>query len=510
MRFAQGSVRLLAQVAASMVSFRHQAKGVVLVADALRPFLFGAAVAQAAGQGTLFSFLHQRKESPNRNNGDTSTPVSSSGVVAPLVPRETTTSSSSHELSAADVGILTSAHMRRSSSSDVEDQGKEDITRKMARPRTIIDPLLYSVPEPSEYAADAGILSSHGQEDDGNSKDSTVMSSSSTTPVFPSSATRMISNVGYVDCVDGYTKKRTPCSEACGGKCCYSGSQDPDYPHVPACQGFTGRVYKDGSCSGAGACSLGVNIARVENSCRGNWTCSFANFAQGVVNSCIGYRACSGLQSSGVVQDSCVGTYACNENYIYSAFIDGYVVNSCRGEFACQDIGSCFQMTNKGKIRNVGNSCNGERACSALGMYGSFYGNVESSCNGYIACVGLGYRGIVVGDIQNSCNNDTACVQLAYRGAVGNLVNSCNDAAACFGAGSMYCVGYINSSIPDLSGCKIQGRVSKQAGCCTEFVGGGITTDMENCCNEKKACNYTTENNLPEQCWVTNNEVSVV
>ncbi|EJK63307.1 hypothetical protein THAOC_16040, partial [Thalassiosira oceanica] len=61
-------------------------------------------------------------------------------------------------------------------------------------------------------------------------------------------------DVGFVDCVDGFVSddEGVTCEDACGGNCC-DGNR--------ACDFFTGRVAKDGSCDGIPATMRGRNLS---------------------------------------------------------------------------------------------------------------------------------------------------------------------------------------------------------------------------------------------------------
>ena len=69
------------------------------------------------------------------------------------------------------------------------------------------------------------------------------------------------------------------CADACGGLCC----EDTN-----ACMGFTGKVCKDGSCSGQYSC-INANIGFLKDGCKGEFSCS-AMKASAVSTSC---KVCS-------------------------------------------------------------------------------------------------------------------------------------------------------------------------------------------------------------------------
>lgn len=436
MFFAQGSVQRLATL---LVSF--QAKFLVAdAADADNLFFTHARTTddgkkldamllqQAVDAGSLFS-AHTRITVDEKTNSKTGR--SSSGIGTPL-PNTISLQR------AADAGILLSSHWSTG--------GNHQDTRN---PRSV-EPLFPNT-MPPHLMADAGILfSSHANIEGKNNNDGAILAGTI------SSSQQVACSEGYIDCYDGWTYKYQDgswvkditCREACNGACCIS--SDDYSPGYHACDHFTGKVCKDGSCNGEFACYR-VHI-------------------QYVVNSCIGNGACC-------------------EKFGYDGGVSGSVINSCQGFIACQLIGSRAQ--DGGEARNVIDSCVGDAACSRLGMYGSFEGDVINSCNGYNACLFLGYNGIVTGSIMNSCNFRFACELLAQEGgAITHVTSSCNAQEACHGAGSLYCLDF-----DEVNGCY-------------EFDGGEISTPMNGCCNENYACNFTREDTLPEQCWSPHPTVS--
>ena len=211
-----------------------------------------------------------------------------------------------------------------------------------------------------------------------------------------SSAVRFLASTcpsgNFVDCDNGKVRGNSTatCSAKCGTKCCV-GSYACDY--------FTGKVCKDGSCSG-------------ENACK------HANIALGVVTkSCTGKKACYSTGYNGTV---------------------GSIVDSCSGEYSCASIAEY-----EGMVRNISNSCNGTKACYAAGYIGTV-GSISSSCKGENACDKAGYKG-KVGNISNSCKGSIsnpysetdACYSVGSDGGkVGNVANSCLGFYACDTAGA--------------------------------------------------------------------------
>lgn len=356
---------------------------------------------------------------------------------------------------AADAGNLFSSH--------VSTKGKETDEIKTRS----IPPLLPRATAPTSYQmTDTGVLfSSENNESTStpegkiNIEEEPALTPSSVVTLLPptsmammmssSSEQVMMCEHGYVDCWDGWTdwvyqgngvwESSTTCRDACNGACCVS--NEAYSPGYRACDHFTGKVCKDGSCSGYFACYL-VDIPLV-------------------VNSCIGYGACC-------------------EKFGYEGKVSNSVINSCQGNFACQLIGGRFKEDGGGAVDNVIDSCIGDGACTGLGLFGSFSGDVINSCKGYNACFDLGYNGTIQG-LSHSCNNDYACVLMADDGSVNNVDRSCNANGACQAAGSMFCV------------------ESDENHGCLMYDGGGIDSLID-CCNANDACQDITEANLAELC----------
>lgn len=428
--------------------FSFQAKSLVADEDIL--------ITQAGDdvRNPVFS-AHATRSTNDGEKTDTTRMIPSSSGIASLPSKD---SSSSSQL-AADAGILFSAHAR----SSVED-GEDTVTTTYPRRSRSAPPLPYNAPLYQHAAADAGILFSlHSRMDENTENSMQTASARSLARLLPK-ARIMLSQQqstacgenGYVDCFNGrsiyyYARTRSwyydgyvTCREACNGACCISNTTTPPLNYMyQACDLFTGRVCKDGSCNGEFAC----------------------------------YRA--NIQ---LVANSCIGNGACCEQFGYEGGVSGSIINSCRGFNTCQLIGSRAQ--DGGQVRNIINSCLGQMACVRLGMFGSFQGDVINSCTGYQACFSLGYNGTINGAVANSCNHDFACEKLADGGGeVANVASSCNAEWACRGAGSIYCNNTANFT-------------------CLEYDGGGIKTNMNNCCNEMvtNVCYFMREETLPQQC----------
>ena len=184
----------------------------------------------------------------------------------------------------------------------------------------------------------------------------------------------------FVDCVDGFVvgKTDTTCHDECAGHCC----TDP-----LDCNGFTGKVCADGSCS--------TKDGMVDPTCNQN-------------------------------DQDCIYAGACANATI------PFVTNSCVGPFSCKLAG------NNGSVGNMTNSCRGYVACDYMAyddedFAGATVGHVTDSCNGFRACLGMAREGGHVGSVTNSCNADndevyySACEAVGwYGGTVGDLTGSCN------------------------------------------------------------------------------------
>ena len=198
----------------------------------------------------------------------------------------------------------------------------------------------------AEAKVDAGILLSAGAEEAGD-----VMTISAVAPTCAE---------GFLDCFNGKVRgTSTPCSTSCAGKCCVG---------TNACSSFTGKVCKDGSCSGTKACF-------------------YANIPH-VVKSCKALEACNSAGYDGTV---------------------GNIVNSCNFEKSCAYAGE-----EGGKAGDIDNSCGAKRACYSVGTQSSGgVGKIINSCNAYTACrtAGAGYvtAGLITSDLVNCCNTQNAC-----------------------------------------------------------------------------------------------------
>ena len=269
---------------------------------------------------------------------------------------------------------------------------------------------------------------------------------------------------GYVDCVNGLVRgsSSSTCASACGVSCCLG---------TNACNSFTGKICKDGSCDGERACTF-ANVPWVVNSsCRGGATSYYRAGKQGTVgifvNACNGTRNCYDLGYKGIVgnvQDSCFGLESCSR--LGQDGIVGNVYNSCNGgEFACFKVGEYY-----GAVGDIQDSCHGFQSCFLLGKLGTV-GNVRNSCNQPTSCLFLARLKGTVGSVRDSCNGVDTCNRGAsYGGSLKNLASSCNAGHACMNAGR----GLANPL--------------------------HITSDINNCCNTVSACAWANQATLPGDC----------
>ena len=143
-------------------------------------------------------------------------------------------------------------------------------------------------------------------------------------------------STNIVDCVNGNVRgtANTTCAAACGSSCCIG---------VNACSNFTGKLCKDGSCTGKLACTY-ASIPSVTDSCKGDYACYNTGYDGSVGHistSCHGIYSCCYLGSYGAagdIQDSCTSYQAC-DSVAYNGYI-GHLASSCNNAYACQGAGS--------------------------------------------------------------------------------------------------------------------------------------------------------------------------
>merc|ERR1712194_742442 len=120
-----------------------------------------------------------------------------------------------------------------------------------------------------------------------------------------------------------------------------------------ACDGFTGCVKKDGSCTGTSACKFAFAPGGIEDSCVGDKACYFAyqlDADKKLINSCNADDACYMLGIGGNV---------------------GTVDSSCNAKGACEDVG------NYATIKSIVGSCNSEKRKSCVPLQGTVGSTVE-------------------------------------------------------------------------------------------------------------------------------------
>ena len=179
-------------------------------------------------------------------------------------------------------------------------------------------------------------------------------------------------DAGYVQCFNGFevdddgeVNYGVSCGQACGTDCCEGEFTNPDTGVTTnACDGFSGRVCRDGSCYGEQAC-FKAYISSVIAGCIGYGACFYASYdsptyIEKVHSSCIGFRACDGAAD-------------------YTGFIYE-IVDSCQGDYACTYLANGF-----GSIPEVRNSCIEANSCYAA-LFGGSINKIVNSCDGEFAC----------------------------------------------------------------------------------------------------------------------------
>ena len=348
-----------------------------------------------------------------------------------------------------------------------------------------------------------------------------ILADSMTTPTSSSStwialAVPSTCTAGFVECKDGVlvSDGTTTCFDECAGGCCTY--DDGSGGLFDTCEDFTGKVCKDGSCNGDGAC-YEATIPSVVNSCKGEEACYFTGYDGGsiksMVDSCNGEAACANAAvdggSIGNIIGSCNGELACNGAASDYGSV-GDITESCIGRFACDDIGSdygkvgnivksclgtsaCDDAAEKyGMVGNISASCIGEDSCNYLGKYGGTIGDVTNACTAYEACYYGAYAGGTIASITNSCTAEKSCYYLAKGSAkVGDVKDSCTAPYSCYKAGfARGSLGSITTSCKAEDACRGAGS----------GLTGVITSNLNGCCNAASACKSATQATLPAQC----------
>eukprot|EP00581_Thalassiosira_minuscula_P028023 CAMPEP_0183753568 /NCGR_PEP_ID=MMETSP0739-20130205/3024_1 /TAXON_ID=385413 /ORGANISM="Thalassiosira miniscula, Strain CCMP1093" /LENGTH=623 /DNA_ID=CAMNT_0025990075 /DNA_START=110 /DNA_END=1981 /DNA_ORIENTATION=- len=361
-------------------------------------------------------------------------------------------------------------------------------------------------PSVTSVAADVGVLPPRRRRNQKNTEaenglvgsDSEGSSTTSSSSRFLEAPITCGAGIDYVECIDGKTADDISCEEACAGECCVG--QD-------ACSDFTGRICRDGSCTGYRACA-NSDIGRVVNSCHGRRVCEIAAIDT-VIDSCVDYMACQysimGYVKNSCLNETCAEGEVCDVSCFYTV-LDS-VVDSCHGYQACILMGGGIAY-----VGNVRNSCRGELSCSAAFILGATAGNIYDSCHGEWACTTMSSHGGTVGNMYNSCidteswghtcvgaamyigsigDMTNACIGLetcpmmgARDGNVGNVADSCHGHLACekFGeSGGQLCVGDIVYSC------------NADESCLNAFQEVHTTGPLTDCCNEENVCEGVTE-----------------
>jgi len=199
---------------------------------------------------------------------------------------------------------------------------------------------------------------------------------------------------GFVTYVDGVVAE----GEGCGDNCCIGGSFFGNT--FEACEGFTGRVCRDGSCNGINSCRDAEVDTVSGSSCSGTGACRSARSVEISDQSCQGQAACrslgnrddaDGFKVTLITGGSCSGEDSCR-----NAIVESVLEGSCVGENSCK-ASTIVQVS--------GGSCDGDNACrnAILDVVSG------SCCNGnegfFISCLS---------------NRNTDCCGFAASGSVTN------------------------------------------------------------------------------------------
>jgi hypothetical protein len=377
-----------------------------------------------------------------------------------------------------------------------------------------------AVTKQNSVAADAGILENPAATSAGGTD---VIDSSSEITIASTTCDEFVTCRNGLDIRDptGGTSCFDSCVDNTGAQvCCAYNDVAGDY--FNACEGFTGKVCKDGfSCNGYRAC-YGANIPSVVKSCIGDFACYKAGAVGGSIgnvnDSCEGASACRRLAyhngKVGNVLNSCIGEDAC-EDAAHDGGLIGSITDSCKAEGATEVIGACSSLAFRyGIVGNVLNSCKGELACEDGAFHGGTIGSITRSCYGLRACDSLGESGDV-GNINNACTATYSCYYGgAYGGIIGNIVSSCTADDACRDLGKgQGKVGHVTNSCTGTESCQYAGSNRGAIGSITQSCNadiacdgagsgpsGDITSNLNNCCNAYEACDDVTQATLPATC----------
>jgi hypothetical protein len=396
MRYSQGSVHHLLFLATTTAVFSVKKQG------------HANSLADATPATEDLTRLQHHHFDPPGHHGSHITPPRKSGA------------SYDERMMKADAGILSPSE---TSTTSYDERGA-----RMKADASILLSVMAS-DDPSEQRAAA----EEGQEEVatiGSHKTSrkTVVQEEDVSIFMPSSSAGQQSSVctsGYIDCDNGKVRGTDQsCKDACNGDCCVGGEWFSGSPYYHACEFFTGKVCKDGSCNGSEACGYQSTPLIVVNSCKGHRSCHSTNFPV-AMNSCKGVRACQSVNSTENITNSCNGEFACI--FLgYNGGEVGYVSDSCNGKMSCWVLGG-----NYGKVGNIKNSCNSDEACDGGGEGGFISGGIENSCNAYKACYGAGQVRYVCTTYEDD-NWECASGYIKGAGISTKLSSCCNGEKECY------------------------------------------------------------------------------
>lgn len=199
---------------------------------------------------------------------------------------------------------------------------------------------------------------------------------------------------GFVDCVQG-SAGGTTCAEACGGRCCVGDS---------ACDQFTGKVCKDGSCNDFFSCRF-ANIPFVVNSCKADSACFMATLSSNLVGCCNTAGECRSMKEPFKCTPK-LAVVDCHRGYVRGTWTtianikQGIPCSTACGGSCCVGNNACEEFT--GKVSKDG-SCSGTEAC-----LGTEIPLVVNSCKANFACV----NARISTTLKNCCNTELMCDSL--------------------------------------------------------------------------------------------------
>ena len=323
-----------------------------------------------------------------------------------------------------------------------------------------------------------------------------------------------------------------------------------------ACIRFTGKVCRDGSCSGGNNACNKANVGEIINGCQGKMSCSMVGWIRYTSDNPNEANPVPRIHNSCRSSDTACASMATGSGRGYTAKPGnevGNIINSCNGNSdpdatdhldPTYGTAQCANMGERwGTIGDVVNSCTGDQACALVSRegteaYPSTVGNILGSCHGFFPCSELVRNGAVVGDIVDSCNSRYACELLFYKkgfkdgqdnpgtmgdivrsgkgnhamiflgydgGIIGDMYDSCNGSYACQDLGRWQPNGY-DSSVGNVIGscnadyaCDQLGSVGNVIGSCNadyacdQLANGGHFGDVLGSCLEASSCRYLAQ-----------------